>query len=69
MRQIGDRTAVRRYLEVDLKLTVPQMRQLASELKFTVRGTKKEDVLNSVIEWAVGRRLDFDVLSRVGGAR
>jgi hypothetical protein len=67
--QIGDRAAARRYLEVDLKLTIPQMKQLGSELSFTVRGTKKADVLDSVVEWAVGRRLDSDVISRVGGAR
>jgi hypothetical protein len=69
MRQIGDRAAAQRYLEVDLKLTVAQLRQLASELGITVRGSRKADIAAGIVEWAVGRRLDSDVISRVGGAR
>jgi hypothetical protein len=69
MRQIGDRAAAQRYLEVDLKLTVAQLRQLASELGITVRGSRKADIAAGIVEWSVGRRLDSDVISRVGGAR
>jgi hypothetical protein len=69
LRQIGDRAAGQRYLEVDLKLTVAQLRQLASELGVTLRGSRKADIAAGMVEWAVGRRLDSDVISRVGGAR
>ena len=67
MRQIGDRAAARQYL-VDLKLTVPSLKQLATELGITVRGTK-DAVIGGIVEWAVGRRLDSDVMDRVGGNR
>ena len=65
---IGDRASARRYLEVDLKLTVAQLKHLASELGITVNGLKPK-LLDGIVEWAVGRGLDFDVLSRVGGGR
>lgn len=67
MTAIGDRAAVRRYLDVDLKLTVPRLRQLASELGITVTGTKPK-LLDGIVEWAVGRRLDSEAISRAGGA-
>jgi hypothetical protein len=68
MVEIGDRAAVRRYLEVDLKLTVPKLKQLASELGITVSGAKPK-ILDGIVEWAVGRRLDSEAISRVGGGR
>jgi hypothetical protein len=67
MRQIGDRAGARQYL-VDMKLTVPSLKQLAAELGITVRGTK-DAMLDGIVEWAVGRRLDSDVMDRVGGNR
>jgi len=68
MAQIGDRAAVRRYLEVDLKLTIPKLKRLASELGITVTGTKAK-ILDGIVEWAVGRRLDSEAISRAGGGR
>jgi hypothetical protein len=70
MKAIGDRAAARRYLAVDLKLTVAQLRQLASELGVTVASKdKKDEVVFNIVERAVGRGLDADVISRVGGGR
>ncbi len=68
MASIGDRASARRYLEVDLKLTVAQLKQLGADLGITIGGTKPK-LLDGIVEWAVGRGLDFDVLSRVGGGR
>jgi hypothetical protein len=68
MEEIGDRAAVRRYLEVDLKLTVPLLKRLGSELGITVGGTKPK-LLDGIVEWAVGRRRDSEAISRVGAAR
>jgi hypothetical protein len=65
MLAIGDRAAVRRYLEVDLKLTVPKLKQLAAELGITVSGTKPK-LLDGFVEWA-SRQRDSDAISRVGG--
>jgi hypothetical protein len=62
---IGDRAAARRYLEVDLKLTIPQLKQLAAENDVTASGTKAK-ILDSIVEWAVGRRLDSEAISRAG---
>jgi hypothetical protein len=67
--EIGDRLAARRYLETDLKLTVPKLQQLAAELGVTVSGRVKGKLLDGIVEWAVGRRLDSDTITRVGGAR
>ena len=69
LKAIGDRAAARQYL-VDLKLTVAQLRQLAAEFGVTV-GAKdvKDKVVFNLVEQAVGRGLDADVISRVGGAR
>jgi hypothetical protein len=66
MTEIGDRAAARRYLEVDLKLTVDKLKLLARELGITVSGTKPK-ILDGIIEWAVGRRLDSEAISRAGG--
>jgi len=68
MVEIGDRAAARRYLEVDLKLTIPKLKQLAADLGITVGGTKTK-VLDGIVEWAVGRGLDAEVISRGGGGR
>jgi len=66
--QIGDRAAARRYLETDLKLTVPKLKQLAAELGITVTGTKGK-IVDGIVEWAVGRRLDSEAISRAGAGR
>jgi hypothetical protein len=68
MAQIGDRVAARRYLDVDLKLTVPRLKRLAEELGITVSGTKPK-LLDGIVEWAIGRRLDSDAISRAGAGR
>jgi hypothetical protein len=68
MAEIGDRAAVRRYLEVDLKLTIPKLKRLASELGIAVTGTKPK-ILDGIVEWAVGRSSDSEGISRAGGAR
>ncbi len=65
---IGDRAAARRYLEVDLKLTIPQLKQLAAENSVTASGTKGK-ILDGIVEWAVGRRLDSEAISRAGAGR
>ena len=66
MGEIGERAAVRRYLEVDLKLTVAKLKQLASDLGITVTGTKAK-IHDGIVEWAVGRRGDSAAISRGGG--
>jgi hypothetical protein len=66
--EIGDRAAARRYLDVDLKLTVAKLKQLAAELDIAVTGTKPK-VLDGIVEWAVGRRLDSAAISRAGAVR
>jgi hypothetical protein len=68
MKEIGDRAAARRYLETDLKLTVPMLKQFASEVGITVSGNKGP-ILTGIVEWAVGRGVDADVISRVGAGR
>jgi hypothetical protein len=65
---IGERTAARRYLEVDLKLTVPMLKQLAADLGITVTGNKGP-ILDGIVEWAVGRSADSDAISRAYGGR
>jgi hypothetical protein len=68
IREIDDRVAARRYLETDLKLTVPMLKQFASEVGITVSGNKGP-ILTGIVEWAVGRGVDADVISRVGAGR
>jgi hypothetical protein len=63
LEEIGDRVAARRYLTTDLKVTVPMLRALGTEFGITVR-TKKDQALDDVVEWAVGRRQDSDVIAR-----
>jgi hypothetical protein len=69
MAEIGDRTAARRYLDVDLKLKVAQLKQLAAELGITVSGRLRAQLIDGIVEWAVGRRLDADAISRLGALR
>ncbi len=68
VRGIGDRAAARQYL-IDLRLVVDQLKQLAAELGITVRGTRKDQILDGIVEVLVGRRQDSDAISRAGGAR
>ena len=67
MRGMGDRVAVRRYLETDLRLTVPMLKALAKELGITVTGNKPK-IIDDIVEWAVGRRLDSEAIDRAGQA-
>jgi hypothetical protein len=60
---IGDRVAARRYLETDLKLTVAGLQALGAAFQITVR-TRKAQALDDVVEWAVGRSQDADVIAR-----
>jgi hypothetical protein len=64
LQAINDRAAARQYL-LDLKLTVVQYKALAKELGISV-GSKdtKDVVLQALVQWTVGRRIDADVLSR-----
>ncbi|SRR6266508_6047803 len=68
MVEIGDRATARRYLEVDLKLTIPKLKQLAADLGITVTGTKPK-ILDGVVEWALGRSSASEAISRAGGGR
>jgi hypothetical protein len=67
-REIGDRVAVRRYLETDLKLTVAKLQQFADGLGVTVR-KRKPEMLDDLVEWLVGRESDAAAISRAGGGR
>jgi hypothetical protein len=67
LRGIGDRVAARRYLETDLKLTVAGLKALGTAFNITVR-TKKPQALDDIVEWAVGRRQDSDVIGRQANA-
>jgi hypothetical protein len=62
VRGTGDRRAARRYLEVDLKLTAAHLRELAKTYGVTVPAkATKPQVLNDLVEWAVGRAQDSSV--------
>jgi hypothetical protein len=63
LEEIGDRVAARRYLTTDLKATVPMLKALGTEFGITVRRTK-DQALDDVVEWAVGRSQDADVIAR-----
>ncbi len=66
---IGDRAAAARYL-LDLRLTVPQYKDLAKELGIAVKSSaKKDEAIQALVQWTVGRRTDSDVLSRHTGNR
>lgn len=61
---IGDRGAGRRWLE-DQKLTVPQLRAVAKDLGISVPAkAKRDEVLGQLVQSVIGRRLDFESLSR-----
>ena len=64
LRQLGNRADARRYLEVDLKLTMPQLKDLAKAFGITATGTKPK-VLDALVEWSVGRRADADAIARL----
>ena len=63
---IGDRVAARRYLAVDLKLTVPQLKALAAALTIAATGTKAK-LVDGIVESVVGRQQDADVFGRLAG--
>ena len=66
---IGDRTAAVRYLD-DLKLTVPQLKELARDLGISVPGkATKAATVREIVQWTVGRRLDSAAISRPAPAR
>lgn len=67
--QIGDRTAARRWLE-DQGLLAAQLRTLAKELDIAVpsRATKPV-LLDQIVQWTIGRRLDSAAISRPAPAR
>lgn len=69
MAKIGDRAAARRWLE-DQRLTVPQLRALAKALGIAVNSkATKSVVLDEIVQWTIGRRLDSDAISRPAPAR
>lgn len=62
--KIGDRAAAHRWL-VDQNLTVDQLRGLARGLDVAVPAkARKGDVLDAIVAGTVGRRLDFEAVSR-----
>lgn len=66
---IGDRAAAAQYL-LDLGLTVPQSKSLAKDLGIAVKSSaNKDEVIQALVQWTVGRRSDSDVLSRHAGTR
>lgn len=62
--RIGDRAGGRRWLE-DQRLTVAQLVGLARELEIAI-GSKprKADVLDKIVQQVIGRRLDFDAITK-----
>ena len=67
--QIGDRAAARRWLE-DQRLTVPQLVTLAKELDIAIAAKpRKDDALDKIVQWTIGRRLDSAAISRPAPAR
>ena len=66
---IDDRAAAVRYLD-DLRLTVPQLKELARELGISVPGkATKAASVREIVQWTVGRRLDSAAISRPAPAR
>lgn len=62
--KIGDRAAGRRWLE-DQGLTVPQLVVLARELGIAIAAKpRKDDALDKVVQGVIGRRLDFDAITK-----
>jgi hypothetical protein len=67
--RIGDRAAGRRWL-ADQRLLVAQLRALAGELGISVPSkARKDDLLDQIIQWTIGRRLDSEAISRPAPAR
>jgi hypothetical protein len=67
--KIGDPAAGRRWL-VDLGMTVAQLAALAKELDIAVRSKpRKDEVLDRIVQSTIGRRRDFEALSRPAPAR
>lgn len=67
--KIGDRVAARRWLE-DQGLKAAQLRTLAKELGISVpSGATKPVVLDQIVQWTIGRRLDSEAISRPAPAR
>lgn len=62
LKQLGNRAAARRYLEVDLKLTVQQLKDLAKAFGITATGLKPK-LLDALVEWSIGRRADSDAIA------
>jgi hypothetical protein len=61
---IADTGAARQYL-LDLKLTVPQLKALANELGIALPSKATKDaVVQTIVQWTVGRRLDAEAISR-----
>ncbi|WP_432829788.1 hypothetical protein [Dactylosporangium sp. CA-092794] len=64
LRQLGTRPAAEQYLN-DLRLTLPQLRELAKALGVAVPGrATKTAAVTAIVEAFVGRRLDSLALSR-----
>jgi hypothetical protein len=62
--KIDDRAVATRYVE-DLGIGVPQLRALAKELDIAVASKATKDVVvRAIVQWTVGRRLDFEAISR-----
>jgi hypothetical protein len=67
--RIGDRAAGRRWL-ADQGLTVPQLKELVKDLGLSVPSkARKDDVLDHIIQWTVGRQRDWEAISRPAPAR
>lgn len=66
---IGDRAAGQRWL-ADQGLLVAQLRQLARELGISVPSKATKPVLlEQIVQWTIGRRLDSEAISRPAPAR
>jgi hypothetical protein len=62
--RIGERGAGRRWLE-DQRLTVAQLRELARQLDISVPSkATKAVLLDQLVQWTIGRRLDSAAISR-----
>ncbi|QSB13222.1 hypothetical protein JQS43_16495 [Natronosporangium hydrolyticum] len=63
---LADPVAGRRWL-LDQRLTVAQLVTAARELGVAVRAKpRKDEVLDQIVQSVIGRRLDFQALSRPG---
>jgi hypothetical protein len=59
LRARPDRAGARRFLDAELRLPIPLLKELAKQLDVPVaaRATKIQ-ILDALVEWGVGRRLD-----------